>query len=138
MSFKKKQPIFVRLTHLKHRMTKKNKLLQNIIDGIQEKKGKNINTISLKGIAVTICDYFVICEGNSPTQVSALAGSVEKIVKENTQESPLRVQGKQQSEWIGIDYGDIIVHIFIPELRSFYNLEHLWEDAISERIPTID
>lgn len=119
-------------------MAKKNKLLQNIIDGIQEKKGKNINTISLKGIAGTICDYFVICEGNSPTQVSALAESVEKIVKENTQESPLRVQGKQQSEWIGIDYGDIIVHIFIPELRSFYNLEHLWEDAVSTRIPTID
>ena len=119
-------------------MAEKNKLLQNIIEGIQEKKGKNINTISLNGVTGAICDYFVICEGNTPTQVSALAESIEKIVKENTLESPIRVQGKQQSEWIGIDYGDIIVHIFIPELRSFYNLEHLWEDAISERIPTID
>lgn len=119
-------------------MTEKSKLLQNIIDGIQEKKGKNISTISLKGVTGAICDYFVICEGNTPTQVSALAESIEKIVKENTHESPIRVQGKQQSEWIAMDYGNIIVHIFVPALRSFYNLELLWEDAISTRIPTLD
>ena len=119
-------------------MTEKSKLLQNINDGNQEKKGKNINTIRLKGVTGAICDYFVICEGNTPTQVSALAESIEKIVKENTHESPIRVQGKQQSEWIAMDYGNIIVHIFVPALRSFYNLELLWEDAISTRIPTLD
>lgn len=118
-------------------MTKKNKLLQSIIEGIQEKKGKNINTVNLQGITGAVCDYFVICEGNSSAQVSALAESVEKIVKENIKEGPIRVQGKQQSEWIGMDYGDVIVHIFLPELRSFYNIEMLWEDAHSERIPSI-
>lgn len=115
-------------------MIEKNELLKSIIEGIQEKKGKNINTIKLKGISGAICDYFVVCEGNTPTQVSAIAESVEEIVKKSTNENPIRVQGKQQSEWIGIDYGDVIVHIFIPELRNFYNIDLLWEDAQSERI----
>ncbi|MDD4776840.1 MAG: ribosome silencing factor [Fermentimonas sp.] len=119
-------------------MAEKSLLLKNIIEGIQEKKGKNINTINLKGITGAVCDYFVICEGNSPTQVSALAESVEKVVKENTQENPIRVQGKQQSEWIGMDYGDVIVHIFLPELRTYYNIDLLWGDAHSEHIPNLD
>lgn len=119
-------------------MTEKSLLLKNIIEGIQEKKGKNINTINLKGVTGAVCDYFVICEGNSPTQVSALAESVEKIVKEKTNEYPIRVQGKQQSEWIGMDYGDVIVHIFLPELRNYYNIDLLWGDAHSERIPNLD
>lgn len=119
-------------------MITENKLLQSIIVGIQEKKGKNINTINLKGITGAICDYFVICEGNTPTQVSALAESVEKVVKDKTQENPIRIQGKQQSEWVAIDYGDVIVHIFIPDLRSYYNIDLLWGDAISERIPSLD
>ncbi len=118
-------------------MTEKSLLVKNIIEGIQEKKGKNINAINLQGITGAVCDYFVICEGNSPTQVSALAESVEKVVKENTHENPIRVHGKQQSEWIGMDYGNVIVHIFLPELRSFYNLDMLWEDAQSERITSI-
>ncbi len=113
-------------------MIEKNELVQSIIEGIQEKKGKNISAIQLKGMSGAICDYFVICEGNSPTQVSSLAESVETIVKKNTKESPIRVHGQQQSEWIGMDYGNVIVHIFLPELRSFYNIDHLWEDATSE------
>ena len=123
---------------LKQRMKEKNNLLQSIIEGIQEKKGKNITTIQLKGIPGAICDYFVICEGNSPTQVAAVAESVEKIVKEKLHESPIRVQGQQQAEWIGIDYGNIIVHIFVPELRQYYNLDHLWADAPMEQVSALD
>ncbi|WP_294079690.1 ribosome silencing factor [Proteiniphilum sp. UBA5384] len=119
-------------------MTEKNALLQSIIEGIQEKKGKNISTIQLKGISGTLCDYFVICEGNTPTQVSALADSIDEIVKKNTGENPIRIHGQQKAEWIGMDYGNIIVHIFLPELRSFYNLDNLWEDARIEHIPSID
>lgn len=119
-------------------MTEKNELLQSIIEGIREKKGKNISAIHLKGIPGAVCDYFVICEGNTPTQVSALADSVEAVVKKNTHENPIRVHGQQLAEWIGIDYGDIIVHIFLPELRNFYNIDNLWEDARLERIPSID
>ncbi len=123
---------------LKQRMKENNPLLQSIIEGIQEKKGQNITTIQLKGISGAVCDYFVICEGNTPTQVSALAESVEEVVKKNTNEKPIRVQGQQRAEWIGMDYGNIIVHIFVPELRSFYNIDHLWEDAHAERIPSLD
>ncbi len=119
-------------------MKEENILLTSIIEGIQEKKGRNITVISLKKISGAVCDYFVICEGNTPTQVSAIAESVEEIVKKNKQESPIRVQGKQQAEWIGIDYGSIIVHIFVPDLRSFYNIDNLWEDAPMEKIPNVD
>ena len=119
-------------------MKEKKQLLESIISGIQEKKGKNITTIELKGIPGVICDYFVICEGNTPTQVAAIAESVEHIVKVNIQESPIRVQGQQLAEWIGIDYGDVIVHIFVPELRSYYNIDNLWSDAKSEKIPNKD
>jgi ribosome-associated protein len=119
-------------------MAEKNALLQSIIEGIQEKKGKNISTIHLKGMPGTVCDYFVICEGNTPTQVSALADSIEEIVRKNTRENPIRVHGQQLAEWIAMDYGNIIIHIFLPELRSFYNIDNLWEDARSERIPSID
>lgn len=119
-------------------MNLKKDLLQSIIEGIQEKKGKNITTIELKNIQGSICDYFVICEGNTPTQVSAVADSIEDIVKKNTSENPIRVHGQQLAEWIGIDYGNIIVHIFLPEMRSFYNIDHLWEDARTKMIPSID
>ncbi len=116
----------------------KNELLKHVVEGIHEKKGKNINTIELKGISGAVCDYFVICEGNTPTQVSALADSVEKMVLENVGERPLRVHGKQNAEWIGMDYGSVIVHIFLPELRNFYNIDLLWQDARAVRIPSID
>ena len=119
-------------------MKENKQLLESIISGIQEKKGKNIITIDLRGIPGVICDYFVICEGNTTPQVAAIAESVEHIVKTNIQESPIRVQGQQLAEWIGIDYGDIIVHIFLPELRSYYNIDNLWSDAKSEKIPTED
>ncbi len=119
-------------------MKEKKQLLENIISGIREKKGKNIITIDLKGIPGVICDYFVVCEGNTPTQVAALAESVEHIVKKNTQESPIRVQGHRLAEWIAIDYGDIIVHVFVPELRGFYNIDNLWSDAKIETIPDED
>ena len=76
----------------------------------------------------------MVCEGNTPSQVAAIAESVEHIVKSNMQESPIRVQGHQLAEWIAIDYGDIIVHIFIPELRGFYNIDNLWSDANIELI----
>jgi ribosome-associated protein len=119
-------------------MTEENALLQSIIEGIQEKKGKNICTIQLKGMPGAVCDYFVICEGNTPTQVSAVADSIDEMAKKKTGENPLRVHGKQLAEWVGIDYGSIIVHIFLPELRRFYNIDNLWEDARLEHIPAID
>ena len=119
-------------------MKENKQLLDSIVSGMQEKKGKNITTIDLRGIPGVICNYFVICEGNSPSQVAALAESVEHVVKTNIQESPIRVQGQQLAEWVGIDYGDIIVHVFLPTMRSFFNIESLWSDAKTVHIPNID
>lgn len=133
----KNQSIFVTTTDLLLRMTEKNELVESIIEGIQEKKGKNISSIWLKGITGAICEYFVICEGNTPTQVSALADSVEEMVRKKTTEKPIRIHGQQKAEWIAIDYGDVIVHIFLPELRTFYNIDNLWDDAQRETIPSL-
>lgn len=114
------------------------KLLNSIVDGAQDKKGKNITKINLVGIPGVVCDYFVICEGNTPSQVSSIAESIEVKVKKELQQHPIRVQKYQNTEWVGIDYGDVIVHVFLPEKRSYYNIDHLWEDAPKETIPSID
>lgn len=112
-------------------------LLNSIIDGAQDKKGNNITKIKLVGIPGVVCDYFIICEGNTPSQISSIADSIEVKVKKDIHESPIRVQKYQNSEWIGIDYGDVIVHVFLPESRNYYNLDHLWEDAPRETIPSL-
>lgn len=104
-------------------------LLVNIVEGIKEKKGTEITQVDLTGIPGTICDYFIICEGSSPTQIGAIAESVEKVVKENLDVNPIRVQGQRLADWIGVDYGDVIVHIFLPDVRRHYNIESLWSDA---------
>ncbi len=112
-------------------------LIKSVIEGIHDKKGRKVSKIKLEGLSGVICDYFIICEGGTPSQVSAIADSIESVVKKNTSENPIRVQGQQKSEWIGIDYGDVMVHVFLPELRSYYNLDHLWGDAHLETIPLI-
>ena len=92
----------------------------------------------LTGIDDTICDYFVICEGNTPTQVAAITDSVEDYVRINANEKPLGIDGLRNAQWVAMDYSNVLVHIFLPETRDFYNLENLWADAIITEIPDID
>lgn len=99
------------------------------VDGILEKKGKNISVLNLKEIPNRVCDYFIICQADSTTQVNAIAGSVEEIVKKKTGEKPYRSEGFENAEWILIDYVTVVVHIFQSHIRNFYNLEALWADA---------
>ena len=113
-------------------------LVKSIVDGLQEKKGKNIIIVDLTQIAGSICQYMIICEGNTPTQVSALCDSVWDFARKNAGDKPLSVDGIQRGEWIGMDYGTVLVHIFIPELRAFYNLENLWSDAKTTEVPNFD
>ncbi|MDR2475428.1 MAG: ribosome silencing factor [Bacteroidales bacterium] len=113
-------------------------LLQNVIEGIQEKKGKNIVIVDLTGIIGCICNQFVICEGNSPNQVSAIADSVREYVRKKISVKPVSVSGEQNAQWIAMDYSDIIVHIFLPDRRNYYQLEHLWNDAKLTDIPDLD
>lgn len=100
-----------------------------IVEGILEVKGRNISVLNLKDIYNRVCDYFIICQADSNTQVNAIAGSVEEMVKKRTGERPYRKEGFENSEWILVDYVTVVVHIFQTEVRNFYNLESLWADA---------
>lgn len=104
-------------------------VLSYIVKGIEEKKGKNIQIFDLRNTGHAVCDYFVICNADSGTQVDAIAYSVEDEVKKNTGISPWRSEGFENKEWILIDYVDIVVHVFQTETREFFKLEKLWADA---------
>lgn len=106
-----------------------NNLLNSIVEGIKAKKGQDIISLDIKETGAGVCDYFVICNGNSRTQTEAIAYSVEETVRKNTGEKPWHKEGFENSEWILLDYIDVVVHIFQPEARIFYRLEKLWGDG---------
>ena len=105
------------------------KLIDNIVGAIQDKKGKNIVSLDLTELEGTICDAFVVCNADSTAQVAAIADGIEEKVYETLKESPWRVEGKQTGLWVALDYVDVIVHIFQSDLRDYYRLEELWADA---------
>ena len=113
-------------------------LVEIIAEGIQEKKGKKIVIADLTGIDDTICKYFVICQGDSPSQLSAITDSIWDYVHQETRQKPTAIDGLRNTQWIAMDYSDVMVHIFLPEAREFYNLENLWADAKLINIPDID
>lgn len=113
-------------------------LIKKITEGIQEKKGKNIVIADLTHIEDTICQYFVICQGNSPSQVSAIVDSIKECAHKGAGSKPFAVDGLCNAEWVAMDYSDVLVHVFLPETRMFYNLEHLWADAKLTSIPDLD
>ena len=119
-------------------MKQTEKLVETIINGIQEKKGSRIVVADLSGIDGTICSAFVVCQGNSPTQVEAIAESVGDMARIRLQEKPAHVVGLEHAQWVAMDYGDVLVHIFLPDVREYYDLEHLWEDARLEAVPELD
>ena len=114
-------------------MSTKNKntdaLIATIIKGIEEVKGNDIDILDLREIENTVCDYFIICHGNSNTHVASIAEEVQEMVRKNTGEKPFHVEGIQNAEWILIDFVDVVVHVFQKEKRAFYDLENLWADA---------
>lgn len=105
------------------------KLMDTIIEGIQNRKGQKIVTIDLRKIQEAPVEFMIIAEGNSSTQVSAIADEVDDFVRTNTHVHPLAVAGQENAEWIAMDYGSIFVHIMQREPRAFYDIEHLWEDG---------
>jgi ribosome-associated protein len=107
----------------------KDELLTNIIRGIEEVKGNDIEILDLREIENTVCDYFVICNGNSNTQVNAIVSSVQKTVSKEMKDKPWHVEGNDNGEWVLMDYVDIVVHVFQKQIREFYNIEGLWGDA---------
>ncbi len=119
-------------------MEEANNLIQQITEGIQDKKGKKIVIADLTRIEDTICSYFVICQGNSPSQVTAIVESVREFARKGSGARPFAVDGLRNAVWVAMDYADVLVHVFQPEAREFYNLEHLWADAKLTRIPDLD
>lgn len=121
-------------------MTKKNNnndvLLANIIKGIEEVKGNDIDILDLREIDNTVCDYFVLCNGNSNTQVNAIVHSIQKIVSRELKDKPWHVEGTDNGEWVLMDYVNIVVHVFQKHIREYYNIEGLWGDAKITSIQT--
>ena len=120
-------------------MTKKSvnndALLANIIKGIEEVKGSNIDILDLREIDNSACDYFVICDGTSNTQVNAIVNSIQKTVSKELKDKPWHVEGSENAEWVLMDYVNIVVHVFQKHIREYYNIESLWGDA---KITTIE
>ncbi|MEJ5264732.1 MAG: ribosome silencing factor [Bacteroidales bacterium] len=110
------------------------RLTEIIIDAIKEKKGKRIIKIDLRKLKNNLCDYFIICEGDSSTQVSALAENIERQAYLLANKTPHHIEGKENAQWILIDFFDVVVHVFQQENRNFYKLEDLWSDGIVETI----
>ena len=104
-------------------------LISVIIKGIDDVKGENILLLDLREIENTVCDYFIICSGNSNTQVNAISGSVQKVVSKTLKDKPWHIEGQTNSEWILMDYVNVVVHVFQKHVRDFYDIESLWGDA---------
>ena len=113
-------------------------LVNIITEAIQEKKGHDIIIADLRKIEGTICQYFIICTGNSPTQVEAIAESIGDMAREKLKEKPTHVVGLENAQWVAMDYTDVLVHVFLPDVRAYYDLERLWEDAPLKRIADLD
>ncbi|MFA8299333.1 MAG: ribosome silencing factor [Hyphomicrobiales bacterium] len=104
-------------------------LLNTIVEGLEDKKGYKITVMDLRDLDNAVTDFFVICHGTSSTQTSALADSVIDEVKKEQNISVWHKEGNQNAEWILLDYSNIVVHIFLEDIRTFYKLEDLWGDA---------
>lgn len=115
-------------------MTDTKLLVDNIVEGILEKKGKGILVLDLQKIGYAFCDNFIICHADSNTQVSGIADSIEKRIKEELNISVHHREGIDNSIWVLLDFEDVLVHIFQKEYREYYKLEALWGDAQISKI----
>lgn len=104
-------------------------LVETIVEGMQDVKAHDIVVLDMREIPNAITDYFVICHGDSTTQVEAVSRSVEKITQENLGDKPWHKEGLNNSEWVLMDFVNVVVHIFYREAREFYDIESLWADA---------
>lgn len=109
-----------------------------IVDAIQDKKGRGITVLDLSGIESAPAHEFIICQGRTPQQVAAIADCVRDSLLEKVHVKPYNYDGYRNAQWIVIDYGSTMVHVFVPDARLLYNLEELWNDAVLTEIPDLD
>ena len=117
---------------IRHQSDNVESIVATVVAAMDSVKGKEIVTLDLRETDTAVTDYFVICHANSKTQVDALADKVIDEVWENNRVKPYHVEGRDNTEWILIDFVDVVVHVFLQSARKFYQLEELWADA--ERI----
>lgn len=121
-------------------MTKENtsadQLIATILEGIEDVKGQHINILDLRELENTVCDYFIICEGTSNTQVSAIVNSIQKKVSKAIKDNPWHIEGIENAEWVLMDYVNVVVHVFQKHIREYYDIESLWGDAKMTEIET--
>lgn len=113
-------------------------LLKTITDAIIDRKGRSIDILDFSKLETAPARTFVICQGSSTSQVAAIADNIREEVRKNLSIKPYNYDGYRNSQWIVIDYGDLMVHVFLPEIREYYNIEDLWNDANIIRIPDLD
>ena len=113
-------------------------LIDSIIDGIQDVKGKDIVILNLSELPNAIADFFIICSGDSSTQVESAAQAIVRRTRKDVQQKPWHQEGTRNAEWVLLDYVDVVVHVFYKGIRELYNLEGLWADAERIDIPNID
>ncbi len=111
-------------------------LITAILGGIENVKGKDIKILDLRDIENTVCDYFIICEGTSNTQVNAIVNSIQKKVSKELKDHPWHVEGSDNAEWVLMDYVNVVVHVFQKHIRQYYDIESLWGDAKTTAIET--
>jgi ribosome-associated protein len=109
-------------------------LISKIISGVEGVKGIDTSLLDLRDIENTVCSYFIVCSGSSNTHVNAIVSSVQKTVSRELREKPFHTEGLDNSEWVLIDYVNIVVHVFQKHIREYYNIEELWGDAKTTQI----
>ncbi|MDR1756277.1 MAG: ribosome silencing factor [Culturomica sp.] len=115
-------------------MQQPEKLTEKIVESLDQNKGEQIVTIDLRRIENCFCRFFVICHGNSNIHVATLADGVREDIQKQTGEKPFHTEGLNQAQWVVVDYGDVIVHIFQEEQRNYYQLEEFWGDGIRKNL----
>ena len=113
-------------------------LCDTIVEGMQENKAQNIVVLDLREVESAVCDFFVICSGESTTQVEGISSTVMRHTRSELSEKPWSVEGKTAREWILMDYVSVVAHVFYHETREFFDLEDLWSDAVRTDIPDLN
>ena len=128
---KRRSPSTVDRSAAPKSINRNSKLFKTILSAIEEKKGEGVVSLDLRKIPEAVADFFVICDARSQPQVRAIAQHIEDMVKEHCSEDPYRREGNQKLQWVLLDYVNVVVHVMLPENRTFYQLEEMWSDAVS-------
>lgn len=121
-----------------NKITDKQLLIDKIVEAMQDTKGEDILIFDLSKIENSVAETFIICSGNSNTQVSAIAGNIEKKVRNDLQDRPWHVEGNENALWVLLDYVSVVVHVFQRETREYYDIEELWGDAKITKIENLN